>query len=251
MIFYFSTPIRRPEGYLLCLRLSNITIPVSWSLVNEDNDSLVIDDAVYTITHGNYSASQLVDEINDTLTQAETPITMAYDSIRYKFTFTGSENFTISGQSTCLEILGFTSNDHPSEDLYLESDAVINLSGAVNILYVDIPNIACGNISGIRGTKTSIIKSIPVSATHGDILLWENHSNSYVSLWNDYLTFFHVRLMDESMNNLIRMNYQHWNMTLEVFFQKYDGSLKSENFSSIINRYVQQQATANANDESS
>ena len=216
VIFYFSDPIKRPLGFSMRVKVSSIVIPLSFTLINEDNDILVVNGTPYTLTHGNYNAVQLRTHLNTVL--AGLGITSTFNSITEKFTFTRASPFTFNSTSTCFLLLGFTDVDHPSVANSLTSDSVVNLSGAVNELYIDVPNISTLNLNSKTGQRTSIVKSIPVAASPGTVLFWENRTDSSVLIQDDVISFFHIRLLGEDLTTPVRFNSQDWNLTLEISF---------------------------------
>lgn len=216
MIFYLMEPIIRPLGQDMRLRVSNFVFPISYYLVDYTNNELVIGSNTYTLTEGNYSATQLATHI---LTLLPNTYSMSYSSITNKFTITNSSaNFTIKSDSTCLVLLGFTEDvNHTSSGYSLTSDAVVNLTGN-NMIYVDIKNITTSNISSLTGRRTSIIKSIPVSSTLSSVMFFEDTSSVYSTVLDDTITYFHVRILAEDMESLVDFQSQDWNMTLEIAF---------------------------------
>lgn len=214
MLFYFDQPITKPKDYSISLRISSFIFPISFMLVNGNNDTLVIDGITYTLTHGNYNALTFKTHL---LTLLPATYSISYDTITLKYTITNPVDFTIESTSTCLELLGFTDNDHTSGGHTITSDSVVNFTGT-NIVYVDIPNISTFNLSSKSGGKTSIIKSIPITTPHGNMMYYTNDTGSSVYLQEEALTFFHIRILGEDLITPIDFNNQHWNMTIEVSF---------------------------------
>lgn len=235
VLFYFSDPIKRPLGCSMRIKVSSIVIPLSFTLINEDNDTLVVNGTPYTLTHGNYNAVNLKTHLNSVLSGLG--ITAAFDSITEKYTFTRGAPFTFNSTSTCFLLLGFTNVDHSSVGNSLTSDSVVNLSGAVNELYIDIPSISTLNLNSKTGQRTSIIKSIPVAASPGTVLFWENRTDSSVLIQDDVISFFHIRLLGEDLSTPVRFNSQDWNLTLEIGFtpQANQTELTMKDFNGVLN----------------
>lgn len=199
------------------MRISSFVFPISFYLIDGNNDSLVIDDTAYTLTHGNYTAKNLATHI---LTLIPSNYTMTYDSITNKFTITNSSaDFTINSTSTCLTLLGFTEDeDHTSTSSSITSDNVVNLSGQYNVVYVDIKNLLTNNISSATGRRTSIVSAIPVSVNYGAVMYFEDSVGSYMGLQEDSISYLHVRILAEDMSSLVDFQGQDWNMTIEFSF---------------------------------
>eukprot|EP00952_Eustigmatos_sp_NYUAD-ZCMA_P012588 50531-Eustigmatos_ZCMA.PRE.1 len=61
--FYFASPIRRPPGYIMKLKVNNFTFPLSFYLVDSNTNTLTIGGSTYSLSSGNYSASSLMAHI--------------------------------------------------------------------------------------------------------------------------------------------------------------------------------------------
>lgn len=190
MLFYFDHPITKPVDYNISLRVSSFVFPVSFTLVNEDNNKLIIGSTTYTLTSANYNALSLKSHL---LTLLPSGFSITYNSTTEKYTFSYSSDFTISSESTCLTLLGFTNGiDHTSSSSTLTSDTMINLSGT-NVIYVDIPNVSTSNLSSKTGMKTSIIKSIAINVAPASVMFYDDTTSSSVFLQEEALSFFHIR----------------------------------------------------------
>lgn len=227
LIFYFQEPISRPFGYDMKMRISSFVFPVSFYLIDSNNNSLVVNGTTYALTNGNYTAKNLATHIKSLI---GSDYTITYDSITNKYTFThATADFTISQSSTCLTLLGFSSASHTSSSLSLTSDNVINLSGQYNVLYVDISNILTTNLSSLTGRRTSIVESIPVTVPYGGVMYYEDNTTSYHAIQEDIISYIHVRILAEDMATPVDFQGQDWNMTIEFGFEKSDNDLRSFN----------------------
>ena len=250
LLFYFNQPVIKPANTRMRLKLVNFVMPVSFYLINSSNDTLVIDSTTYKLTHGNYTATTL-----KTLLQTTLPDTFSiyYDSATNKYTFENSlygGEFTISEESTCLTLLGFSESDHTSSSYTLTSDQVVNLSGQYNVIYVSLPSVRTSNLSSTTGMYTSVLKSIPVPVTLGSVLYYEDLADaSYTNIDDDSISFFHVRLLGEDLTTPIDLNGQDWNMTLQVSFEPIQNQTETQkmNFSDTVYRsYLTQLAPSQA-----
>lgn len=209
------------------MRVSSFVFPVSFYLVDDNNNKLVVNSTTYTLTNGNYTAKNLATHIKSLLGNN---YTISYNSITNKYTFTHTTtNFTINSTSTCLTLLGFSSTSHNSNMLSLSSDTVINLSGQYNVLYVDISNILTTNLSSLTGRRTSIVESIPVTVPYGSVMYYEDKTTTYHSIQEDIISYIHVRILGEDMLTPVDFQGQNWNMTLEFEFEKSDADRRTFN----------------------
>lgn len=237
MIFYFRSPIIAPIGYSTRIKVSNFVFPLSFSLVNSNNNRLVINGISYTLTQGNYNANSLRTHI---LTLIPNTFAITFNSITNQYTFTNTSNFTINSTSTCLVLLGFTQQSHTSTSNTLTSNAVVNLSGDNNVVYIDLANIPTLNISSTNSQRTSVVKSIPVSVSAGSIMYWENGTDSFVLTQLDNISFFHIRILGEDLVTPVQFNSQHWNMTLECSFipKENPTDITDKDFGEAYNKYI-------------
>lgn len=237
MIFYFRSPIIPPIGYATRIKVTSFVFPLSYTLINSNNNRLVINGTTYTLTQGNYNANTLRSHI---LSLIPNTFTITFNSITNKYTFTNTSNFTINSTSTCLVLLGFTQQSHTSVSNTLSSNAVVNLSGDANVIYIDLANVPTLNISSTNSQRTSVLKSIPVSVSSGSVMYWENSTDSYVLTQADNISFFHIRILGEDLLTPVQFNSQHWNMTLECTFVAKENptDITDKDFGEAYNKYI-------------
>lgn len=216
MIFYFSTPVVPPPNHNMTIKVLNFTMPVSYTLVNSTNNTLVVSGTTYTLTSGNYTATTLKSHLSSLLSG----YTISFSSSTNKYTFThSSTNFTISSSSTCLKLLGFPSGeDTTSSGLTLTSTYPIDLSGD-NVMYIDVANLLTTNLSSAEGSRTSIVKSVLLSVPYGSVLYNEDSTGSQgATIQEDHIGFLHIRLYGEDATTLLDLNNSNWVMALEIGF---------------------------------
>lgn len=214
LIYYFSSPIVPPLGYNMTLRVVNMYLPISFTILNDDNNTFTLNGVDYTITNGNYSATTLATEIMDIVAGDEPSFTVSFDSITNKYTFSNDTDFTIDG--TCLYILGF-SDSATSSSSTLTSTYPVDLTGD-NIIYLDVKNLTTFNLSSSTGSRTSIVKSVLVNVPYGSVLYVEDTSSTAFTLGEDHLSFVHVRLLAEDAETLLDLNNMDWSVTIEIGF---------------------------------
>jgi hypothetical protein len=222
LVFFIEPPIIVPTGYDCFLRLENAVIPISFFLVDANNQALDLQIGVniynLVIPVGNYNALQLEAELNILL--APYNIGAVFDATinQYTFTKTTPTEFTFLGTSTCFRLLGFTrGQNHTSVALVLQSQFSINLSGT-NLIYVDILNLSTRNISSRTGGHTTIVKTLVESVPYGSILCYTNNTNSITLLKDKYISYIHIRLLGDDYN-LLNLDSLSWNMTWEFIFR--------------------------------
>lgn len=219
-VFTFHDIIIAPPEIDLLLSVVNITIPISWFTIDSTKDTIVwslngVDQSSVTITHGNYSATQLEDELN---TQFSSIITVAYNDITNKFTFThASQDFVIKGDTTCLEQLDFSSTNHTSSSSSLTSNRIVDLAGVKTVQLRS--NFQTNSLeSKTKGVSTMIAK-IPVPLSSGSILVYTNKTGFKSKLSNTHINYIRLTLEDND-NMPLELNGIEWSCTLQVDYQK-------------------------------
>jgi len=217
MIFVISNPIVPPQGYNMVLRIKNFFMPLSMYIINDNNRTLIIDSITYLLPKGNYNASTLIPELESLL---GVNYTITFTTITNKYTFTKSAgDFTIDGNSTCLNILGFESGvSITSTASVLVSTYPVDFSGESTI-YIDIPNLKTFNVSSRTTLQSSIVKSILVDVPYGSLLYYENPVSSTGNIiQEDHISFLHVQLLGQDEITLLDLENGNWQMTLEIGF---------------------------------
>ena len=103
-------------------------LPISFTIINDNNNQFYLNDIQYTIPNGNYNATTLSTAIMDLVADDEPSFTITFNNITNKYTFEDTTDFTINAESTCLYILGFD-DEVSSSSLSLTSTYPIDLTG--------------------------------------------------------------------------------------------------------------------------
>jgi hypothetical protein len=153
-IWQLPRAVIAPEGYSLYVQLIDMTLPVSWHVINEYNNELVINGTGVALTPGNYSVRTLVSTLSTLLSP---DIRVAFDSITLKLTLAALFPLTVSG-SLC-SVLGIVPG---STGLSLSSLHTVDLTGQ-NSVYVLSDFSTSNNNIDTRG-NSSVFCCIPVTA---------------------------------------------------------------------------------------
>lgn len=220
VIFYFEEAITVPPYVDIETSVESVVMPLSFYIVNETNNKLLINDnnnslQTYIVPEGNYQANTLKTALSAIVSGL---YTVSYSSTTNKYTFQRSNNtnFTIRSDSTILNILGFSSKSHTSVGGLLTSDKVVDLSGN-NQLLIEFSNFGTRNLDSRVGRRTPIFLNLPVNASNGDILVWENTNNYRIVITNKHLQYYQVRVLDEDYNE-VNFNDKNWSIVLTLRF---------------------------------
>lgn len=163
------------------------SLPVSFYSVNDYNNKIIVDvgsgDQTVTLTNGNYTATDLLNELNDLGQDAGSPwfnITTTYSAITQSYTFTHSASTTwsIQSSSTALLLLGLSSTTHTATDVsgegVITSDQAVDLS-YTRSAYLYSPDIVVeGSDSATKSINTNVLACIPISVPNPYIVFWRD-----------------------------------------------------------------------------
>jgi hypothetical protein len=199
----------------MTLRLVNLYLPISFTIINDTNDEFEFNGTTYNIEHGNYTSTELGTLLMGLVNNDDATFTIEFSGTTNKYTFTSElDDFTIDG--TCLKILGL-SEASSSTDYELTSTYPIDLTGD-NIIYIDIKNLTTFNISSSTQSRTSIIGSILVDVPYGSVLYYQDNTGTAFTLQEDVVSFIHLKLYGEDQTTLLDLNDFDFSITLEIGF---------------------------------
>lgn len=235
MIFFFTTPIVPPPNHDITLKVKNFYLPISFTVVNDTNNTFTLNSIDYTIENGNYTATQLATTLMNLVAGEVPSFTVEFSIITNKFTFSAVEDFIISG--TCDYLLGLD-GETSSSSSELISTYPIDLTGD-NLVFVDIPNLSTQNLVSSTGTGSSIVGSVLVNVPYGSVLFHEDLTSNYFTIQQDHISFIHVRLLGEDCNTLLDLNNFDWSLTLEIgFIEKRPLPTLTNTFKDIYENYI-------------
>jgi len=221
----FSLPIIEiPTQHSILLSVQHAVIPYSFYNINSNNNVITIQEIVDVNTaitntlymaNGNYNAYQLASYLGTLFPNNR--MTVTYDNIRNKFTFTNSTyNFKfLSAYSSCQELLGLSTNDLYNTSILktLTSYKLINLSPTRCICLAT--NLITGCINNNLQNEQNILCSIPVNTQPYSIIDYRNSNNFRVNLHSNNFNSITIRLVDDT-GQLIDLNSQYFSLTLQL-----------------------------------
>ena len=196
-VFVLDSKLLIPPNTHALISLQSATIPLTMLMVNSNTNTLILNNTTYLLDYGNYNATTMFTQLQSKLSG----YTVTYSTARNIFAIThASVPFTISGASTCLFMLGFSTNGaHTSTpSLFYASDQSADLSG-VSAFNVRIMNITTNTYhSNQKGEK--IIARIPVTENQLDGGLMQYTPGFPIRmLISDYvIDHFHVMVQSET-----------------------------------------------------
>jgi hypothetical protein len=214
-----------PDGHYIHLSVVNCIIPWSFYSINGNNNKITITTSTlaspqgtYYIGYGNYNALQLASYLTSLIPN----ITVTYNTIINKFTFTSSSiNFIIDSEfTTCQELLGLSTNNLYNTSIVnaLTSYNPINLSSIRTITIRS--NYNTGNINFGENNFFCDLCSIAVTAAPNGLIIYNNPNNYTSNLYVSEINNINIKLIDQ--NGLpILLNNQYFNMILQIDVLKF------------------------------
>ena len=209
---FWLPQIEIPSQFHIHVSVENFCCPYTFYNINSSNNTLTYleNNTAYTITitSGNYNVNNLITELMSKMVR----FTITYNSITNKLIFVNSlYDFTFSSLSTCLSLLGFSSNLSSSSKT-LTSDKVVNLCPYRCICIHT--NLKTFSINKKYSNNTTLLASIPINCAPNSIILYENKNNFKSNTFTNNISNIRIKLTDHDFNPL-DLNGQHWTITLQ------------------------------------
>lgn len=236
MMFLFKSPVVPPPTHYMSLRLVNMYVPISFTLINDTNNELKFNGTSYYVENGNYTATELATSLMDLVATDDATFSVVFSSNTNKYTFSSAINdFTLDG--TILSILGF-SETSTSTSYELVATYPVDLTGE-NTLYLDVRNLTTFNIASSTASRTSIVASVLVSVPYGNVLYYQDTIGTAFTLQEDQVSFLHIRLLGEDQTIPVNMNNFNFSCTLEIgFVPKSIQPTIPQNFKDVYTNYI-------------
>ena len=205
----------------------NAQIPVSFYVVNEYNNVLIISGpgiltTSITCDTGNYNANTLITELKSQFTNAGvlfTNIKINKNSGKLVFTATSTTNYSFSG--SMLDIIGTTLDIVSNSNIY-RCIYPLNLLG-VQKLSIKSEKLAVQTASSVDYSFSNTLVTIPVDVSPFSMISYTSQSDANKNLLNvRTINEIDIQIYDEN-NNLVNFNNLDWNITLIITTDiKYD-----------------------------
>jgi hypothetical protein len=211
-VFFFDDVIMTPRNVHMEVSLVNATFPMSFYVVNDDNNTLKYDSSTFSIPVGNYS----ITELRNLLRTISLFTDVVYSRITNRLTISANQPFTIHNSSTCLKLIGLTNDDHSSVNNTIVSNSVVNLSG-ISSIYIH-SNLLTKSIDSRTGGYSNLLARVPIDATRNGFLNFSPDNSFRSQIANRTIDFIAISIEDD-INNMIDFNNQEWVLTLQFDFQ--------------------------------
>jgi hypothetical protein len=218
VVFFFKNPIQINKNSIeMRLSVVNAQIPVSWYLINSNNNMITITisgvSTTYYFKQGNYNVNSFITEWNNSI---GTGWTLTFDSITNKINFSYSTNFSFKDSiNSIFPIMGFQKGiiyNSVSNNLILPF--CINFAGITRLqMKSSIFNLR--NVDSFNKDINRTIAVIPVNNIGSGYILYHNITQ-YRNIFKTYEIFsIDIEFRDDA-RNFIDFNNINWSCTLQI-----------------------------------
>ncbi len=208
-VFVLNNPVFAFSHTKILVGLTSFTCANSIYNVNTNNNIIIIDSTIYTLTTGNYDSDSIVTSIN-----ALIPQTIVFNEGDNTFTISHGSSFTISSASTLSKVLGFT-DDLPFTGTTITGSHICDLAGVTNI-NIKLSNLSMDNLNS-SGNYDNTIASVNNTVNYGDYIFHNPSEVIYHAIHDKFIKFIKVQLLDQDGNNL-QLNGSSFQLVLTVHF---------------------------------
>lgn len=194
----------------IMLSITHAEIPNSFYIINTTNNTLVINSSILTIPPGNYNAINFQTAITSFLTGLG--ITISYNLITNKYTFTSVTSFTIQTTSTCQRFIGMGTTSLTGTSV--TSPYLCNFLPIPRLLFRSTA-FSTSNFNGADGS-TDLLLSVQNSSASGALILWNNYSQLKYDITHvDNINIVDISVTDDD-GNFIDFNNCDWYLTFRI-----------------------------------
>ena len=192
------------------LSITQVTLPITFWMIDSGTDKLIISGTTYMLGHGNYDAYSLTTHLKTILTG----YTIVYSSIQNRLTLSHTNSFTIDSGSTCLGILGFQVSAVSAT--IVTGPNQVDCSG-VKAVDISIKHLHTKTIN-TNFNDDSIVARVPISVpqNEGAIQQYEPHNPMRHLLPNFQLDELQIVLHDEDGSHNLIFHGGVWTVVIEL-----------------------------------
>ena len=223
LFFHLRDKIQTIPNHAIAVSLLDAEIPFSFYQVNANNNllsgSIGGSNFSFTMNAGNYTAPELVAELNASFTNASLTCVLTYSKITNKITLTAGSGAAIvlNASSTALGLIGFHSNGVLSGTTTLVSSQGVNVNPIRNV-YVKLQNL---NIRNRYNKSTSkVIAKVPIDVERNGVVFYTAHSNISSYILDPLIDTIELILCDE-LERELDFNLMSYSLCLGLVFDRY------------------------------
>lgn len=218
--------------------ITNVTFSVdhcevcnSYYLINDSNDSIIINNIQYIVNNGNYNVNNFITAL---LSVIPSGFTITYSSITNKLTFNYISNFTINSSSslcTLNTIIGLGNINLTSVSNTLTLPYVVNFLPIARINFRS--NFFKFNNYSSTDNSTDVFLSLQNNAGPIAPIYYVNSTNTNYLITDLNITSININVTDDD-SNLLDFNNVDWYMTFNINIEYKDYKNNINSFDQII-----------------
>jgi hypothetical protein len=229
---------RTDDVKLVTVGISHAEIPVSFYVVNNNNNKLVVSisgtNTTYTLTNGNYNATTFRTML---LSVMGNQWQLALNNSTGIFTLTNTSfSFIIrSSLSTCNKLMGFgKTTDYTSQysPFSLLFPFPCNFLGTSRV-NIKSMTLLTDNLDSTRGGHSQALATISNSSELFGVILYNNTNGFRNVIYNSFLNSIDISITDEN-DNLLDFNGIDWFITLQMDIFYDFSNLQNSNLTKLL-----------------
>lgn len=207
-------------------RVIHAEVPVSFYIINKNNNRLHFNNVIYVIPIGNYNIKTFAAYLESV------GITANYSVVTSKYTLSYTTNFTMSGSlSTCRNIIGLGKSNYSSRDNSFIMPNVVNFLPLARLNFRSAA-LQLDNYNSYDKSNDIFI-SLQNSSSQNAMINYKNSAHVKYILEIDNLSTLDIRITDD-MNQLIDFNGLDWYLTICIDTYYISRNDKQNSFSKIV-----------------
>tara|TARA_R110002153_G_scaffold94328_3_gene227553 strand:- start:1443 stop:2318 length:876 start_codon:yes stop_codon:yes gene_type:complete len=215
--FFFNQVLNSRQDMDLLIGVVDCEIPMSMYSINASNNTLKVNNVVYTITEaGNYDAFNIQDTLNTLFIPINTTVDFNKKTNKFKITNNGFGGTVELQGGTLLPFLGFTEAQLDTPLNAITAENCCNLAGIPN-LYIN-SNFNISNIDS-SGNYNGCLAKISTTASAGSYVMYQPNPIHYHLVSNGNISNIVIDIVDDQ-KQYIDFNGLTWSMTLSCHFRK-------------------------------
>ena len=242
-VFDFTNILDKTETDIAYAEVGLISaeIPVSFYIINELNDTIVMSvggvDIDIEVADGNYTGNNFITEFVAKTTAAFSgnliTVTLSPTTGKLSIKNAGAQTIAFSKKGTngLWELMGFDGSNttitiNPGITSVLPF--LLNLLG-VNKLMLNSFALATYNLDSANGGYSSTFYSLDVNVPSYSLIQYQNNSNTYSILRTNNIDDIDIEILDQDLNS-IDFNNQEWLLTLVINIYRYIPQMSNVGF---------------------
>lgn len=226
-VFYLPDVSVDSQSYIY-VSLVSANIPYSFYNINSSNNFLAFtknsQQYSYYIPVGNYNVNSLMSQINQDL--ALYNITLTYNKLTNKYSFSSNLPTTFLNTSTCFQFLGFEPNNKNIDFSLINATYKVNSEIPINLIFYSYlyiySNLQTYNFSKISQiNKMNLLCSIPIDTQPNSMISYRRNTDFKSNTYQSFIPNLEIKICDK-YGNIINLNGCDWSMVLQFDIVKFN-----------------------------